>query len=156
MTLTTTIYVDADACPVKEEAIRVGQRHGFKVILVANGGLRPVREEGVETIIVGKGFDEADDWIAERASPGDIVVTADVPLAERAVSKGALVTSHSGREFSPENMGMARAIRDLTQTLREAGDIKGYNAPFSKTDRSAFLQTLETLARKAKTMKDKS
>ena len=148
-----TIYVDADACPVKEEAIRVGQRHGFRVILVANGGLRPSREEGVETVIVGKGFDEADDWIATRAGAGDIVVTADVPLAERAVQGGALVTSHSGREFAPQNIGMARAMRDLTQTLREAGDIKGYNAPFSKADRSAFLQTLETLARRSRAMR---
>ena len=149
------IYVDADACPVKEEAIRVGQRHGFPVILVANGGLRPSREDGVQTVIVGKGFDEADDWIAERATTGDIVVTADVPLAERAVNNGALVTTHAGRRFTPENIGMGRAMRDLSQTLREAGTIKGYNAAFSARDRSTFLQTLEQLAREAKlTQKD--
>lgn len=144
------IYVDADACPVKAEILRVAERHRLKVILVANSGLRPSRDPMVQNVIVSAGFDAADDWIAERAGSGDIVVTADVPLAGRCVAAGALVTGPSGRIFDTTNIGMATAMRDLGQHLRETGESKGYNAAFSARDRSAFLETLERLCRRAK------
>ena len=144
------IYVDADACPVKPEILRVAERHAFKVIFVANSGLRPSRDPMVENVIVSAGFDAADDWIAERAGPGDIVVTADVPLAGRCVGAGAFVTGPAGRVFDTTNIGMATAMRDLGQHLRETGESKGYNAAFSQRDRSAFLETLERLCRRAK------
>lgn len=144
------IYVDADACPVKPEILRVAERHALKVIFVANSGLRPSRDPMVENVIVSAGFDAADDWIAERAGSGDIVVTADVPLAGRCVAAGALVTGPTGRVFDTTNIGMATAMRDLGQHLRETGESKGYNAAFSPRDRSAFLETLERLCRRAK------
>ncbi|MCD1635261.1 YaiI/YqxD family protein [Martelella mediterranea] len=144
------IYVDADACPVKPEVIKVAERHGMRVTFVANTGLRPSRDPMISNVIVSGAFDAADDWIAERAGAGDIVVTADVPLAERCVQAGALVTGPTGRVFDDKNIGMARAMRDLGQHLRETGESKGYNAPFSARDRSAFLQTMEQLCRKAK------
>ncbi|MEO2038945.1 MAG: YaiI/YqxD family protein [Martelella sp.] len=144
------IYVDADACPVKPEVIKVAERHGLPVTFVANTGLRPSRDPMIKNVIVSGAFDAADDWIAERAGAGDIVVTADVPLAERCVQGGALVTGPTGRMFDDKNIGMARAMRDLGQHLRETGESKGYNAPFSARDRSAFLQTMEQLCRKAK------
>ncbi|WP_180897164.1 YaiI/YqxD family protein [Martelella soudanensis] len=146
------IYVDADACPVKPEIIKVAERHGLPVTLVANTGLRPSRDPMITNVIVSGAFDAADDWIAERAGLGDIVITADVPLAERCVLGGALVTGPTGRVFDEGNIGMARAMRDLGQHLRESGESKGYNAPFSPRDRSAFLQTMEQLCRKAKSV----
>ncbi|MGV0817957.1 YaiI/YqxD family protein [Martelella sp. AMO21009] len=144
------IYVDADACPVKSEVIKVAERHGLPVTFVANTGLRPSRDPMIKNVIVSGAFDAADDWIAERAGAGDIVVTADVPLAERCVAAGAMVTGPTGRIFDDKNIGMARAMRDLGQHLRETGESKGYNAPFSARDRSTFLQTMEMLCRKAK------
>ncbi|MEI2302099.1 YaiI/YqxD family protein [Ensifer sp. MJa1] len=144
------IYVDADACPVKAEILKVAERHGFEVTFVANSGLRPSRDPMVHNVIVSAGFDAADNWIAERANEGDIVVTADVPLAVRCVAAGALVTGPSGRIFDKSNIGMASAMRDLGQHLRETGESKGYNAAFTQRDRSAFLETLDRLARQAK------
>lgn len=144
------IYVDADACPVKPEILKVAERHGLPVTLVANSGLRPSRDPMVKNVIVSSGFDAADDWIAERAGPGDIVVTADVPLAGRCVAAGALVTGPTGRIFDTTNIGMATAMRDLGAHLRETGESKGYNAAFSPRDRSAFLETMERLCRRAK------
>lgn len=144
------IYVDADACPVKPEILKVAERHGLPVTFVANSGLRPSRDPMVKNVIVSSGFDAADDWIAERAGPGDIVVTADVPLAGRCVAAGALVTGPTGRIFDTTNIGMATAMRDLGAHLRETGESKGYNAAFSPRDRSAFLETLERLCRRAK------
>lgn len=144
------IYVDADACPVKAEILRVAERHGIEVTLVANSGLRPSRDPMVHNVIVSAGFDAADNWIAERAREGDIVVTADVPLAVRCVAAGALVTGPSGRIFDKGNIGMASAMRDLGQHLRETGESKGYNAAFTPRDRSAFLETLDRLARQSK------
>ncbi|MCZ4089547.1 MULTISPECIES: YaiI/YqxD family protein [Sinorhizobium] len=144
------IYVDADACPVKAEILKVAERHGFEVTLVANSGLRPSRDPMVHNVIVSAGFDAADDWIAERAGEGDIVVTADVPLAARCVAAGALVTGPSGRLFDKSNIGMASAMRDLGAHLRETGESKGYNAAFTARDRSAFLETLDRLCRQAK------
>ena len=144
------IYVDADACPVKAEILRVAERHGLKVTFVANCGLRPSRDPRVTNVIVSAGFDAADDWIAERAGAGDVVVTADVPLAGRCVAAGALVTGPTGRVFDQTNIGMATAMRDLSAHLRETGESKGYNAAFSPRDRSAFLETMELLCRRAK------
>ncbi|AJY46997.1 YaiI/YqxD family protein [Martelella endophytica] len=145
------IYVDADACPVKAEVVKVAERHDLPVTFVANTGLRPSRDPMITNVIVSGAFDAADDWIAERAGAGDIVVTADVPLAERCVANGARVTGPTGRVFDPANIGMARAMRDLGQHLRETGESKGYNAPFSPRDRSAFLETLERLCRQLNT-----
>ncbi|KSV85504.1 YaiI/YqxD family protein [Sinorhizobium sp. GL28] len=144
------IYVDADACPVKAEILKVAERHRIEVTFVANSGLRPSRDPMVHNVIVSAGFDAADNWIAERAQEGDIVVTADVPLAVRCVAAGALVTGPSGRIFDKGNIGMASAMRDLGQHLRETGESKGYNAAFTPRDRSAFLETLDRLARQAK------
>ncbi|MNL28971.1 hypothetical protein D3C87_1506400 [compost metagenome] len=144
------IYVDADACPVKAEVLKVAERHGFEVTFVANSGLRPSRDPMVHNVIVSASFDAADDWIAERAHEGDIVVTADVPLAVRCVAAGALVTGPSGRVFDKSNIGMASAMRDLGQHLRETGESKGYNAAFTQRDRSTFLETLDRLARQTK------
>jgi uncharacterized protein YaiI (UPF0178 family) len=146
------IYVDADACPVKPEILKVAERHALEVTFVANSGLRPSRDPMIHNVIVSGSFDAADDWIAERAGTGDIVVTADVPLAERCVGAGALVTGPTGRLFDPANIGMARAMRDLGAHLRETGESKGYNAAFSPRDRSAFLETLDRLCRRAKTI----
>jgi uncharacterized protein len=144
------IYVDADACPVKPEILKVAERHGLEVTFVANSGLRPSRDPMVHNVIVSAGFDAADDWIAERADTGDVVVTADVPLAVRCVAKGALVTGPSGRVFDDTNIGMASAMRDLGAHLRETGESKGYNAAFTARDRSKFLETLDRLCRRAK------
>lgn len=143
------IFVDADACPVKEEVVRVAERHGLPVTFVANGGLRPSRDPMIRNIVVSGKFDAADDWIVENAAANDIVVTADVPLAARCVEKGCHVLGMNGRAFTPETIGMAVAMRDLKQTLREAGDIKGYNAPFAPRDRSSFLSSLDQTVRRA-------
>ncbi|MCM2293634.1 YaiI/YqxD family protein [Allorhizobium sp. BGMRC 0089] len=142
------IYVDADACPVKAEILKVAQRHGLPVIFVANSGLRPSRDPMVRHVIVSNSFDAADNWIAERVGHGDIVVTADIPLASRCVQAGALVTGPTGRIFDNGNIGMASAMRDLGQHLRETGESKGYNAAFSPRDRSRFLEALEQLCRR--------
>lgn len=146
------IYVDADACPVKPEVLKVAERHGLEVTLVANSGLRPSRDPMIRNVIVSGAFDAADDWIAERAGPGDVVITADVPLAGRCVARGAFVTGPAGRIFDQTNIGMATAMRDLGQHLRETGESKGYNAAFSPRDRSQFLETLDRLCRRAKTV----
>ncbi len=143
------ILVDADACPVKTEILKVAERRGVKVVFVANGGLRPSRDPMVENVIVSAGFDAADDWIAERAEPDDIVVTSDVPLAARCVEAGAQVLGPTGRAFDEKTIGMALAMRNLKQDLREAGEIKGYNAAFSPRDRSNFLQALEQAIRRS-------
>lgn len=143
------IYVDADACPVKDEVLRVAERHGVAVTLVSNGGLRPSRDPMVRHVVVAKGADAADDWIVENARPGDIVVTADVPLAARAVALGAHALGPTGRPFTPDTIGMAVAMRDLKQHLRETGEIRGYNPGFSAKDRSAFLSALDQAVRRA-------
>lgn len=148
--MTPVIYVDADACPVKPEILKVAERHNLPVTLVANSGLRPSRDPMITNVIVSAGFDAADNWIAENTRPYDIVITADVPLAVRCVAAGALVTGPTGRVFDETNIGMASAMRDLGQHLRETGESKGYNAAFSPRDRSKFLETLDRLCRKAK------
>lgn len=149
------IYVDADACPVKEEARRVAERLGLVIVLVSNGGIRPSRDPMVRVVVVPSGADAADDWIVEHALPNDIVLTADIPLASRAIDKGCHVLGFTGKVFTPASIGMALAMRDLKQHLRETGDIKGYNPGFGSADRSAFLSALDTLGHKAKTLSSK-
>ncbi len=138
------ILVDADACPVKAEIYKVAERHAVKVLIVANSFIAIPRDEGrIERVVVGKGFDEADDWIAERASASSIVITADIPLASRSVTKGAQVISPTGKIFTENSIGNVLATRNLMQDLREAGTITGGPKPFSPKDRSAFLSALD-------------
>lgn len=144
------ILVDADACPVKDEVVRVATRHGLKVTFVANFGLRPSRDPMIEHVMVPQGPDIADDWIADRAEDGDIVITSDIPLARRALDKGAAVLGPTGRPFTTESIGMALAMRELNQHLRETGESRGINAGFTPKDRSAFLQALDEAVVRAK------
>ena len=143
------IYVDSDACPVKDEAIRVATRCGLNITLVSNQGMRPINAPNVKQVVVGAQFDAADDWIVEAACAGDIVITADIQLAGRALAKGGKALSPAGHIFTQQNIGSALASRELNAYLREAGEIKGGNAPFSKKDRSQFLQSLDKLIQKA-------
>ncbi|MDX1484487.1 MAG: YaiI/YqxD family protein [Alphaproteobacteria bacterium] len=145
----TAIYVDADACPVKDEAVRVATRHGLRLFIVSNGGIRPRAEPLVETVIVGEGLDAADDWIAGRAGPGDVVITNDVPLAARAVAAGARVLRPDGTPITEAGVGEVLATRNLMTQLREAGTVTGGPPPFSKRDRSRFLDAMETTVRAA-------
>ena len=145
------IFVDADACPVKEEAERVATRHGLKMWLVSNGGIRPSRNPLVESVFVPAGSDEADKWIADRAGKGDVVVTTDIPLAARVVERGAVVVKPNGEKLTATNIGMALATRDLMQDLRSADPFRqGGGRPFSKADRSRFLDAMEQAVRAAK------
>lgn len=139
------VYIDADACPVKDETYRVAARYGLHVFVVANAFMALPREPWIERVVVSDGFDAADDWIAERARPGAIVVTADVPLASRCVKAGAEVLGPNGKTFSESGIGMALATRNLMQDLREAGAITGGPKPFSARDRSAFLGALDRI-----------
>ncbi len=138
------IYVDADACPVKAEVERVATRHGTKVFIVSNGGLRPSQNPLIETVIVPEGPDVADQWIADRAVAGDIVITGDIPLAAKCVAAGARVIKHNGEALTEANVGNALAMRDLMADLRSADPFRqGGGKPFSKADRSYFLNALE-------------
>jgi uncharacterized protein YaiI (UPF0178 family) len=137
------IYVDADACPVKEEIYRVARRHGTKVFVVANATLRVPADELVELVVVRGGFDSADDWIAERVGPGDVVIAADIPLADRCLKQGARVLAPKGDVFSEQSIGDALATRALLDMLRQSGEFMGGPAPFSKADRSRFLGKLD-------------
>lgn len=140
----TVVYVDADACPVKAEAERVATRHGLRLLLVSNGGLRPSANPLVEMVFVPEGPDVADRWIAERAGPGDVVVTGDIPLAARCIEAGARVLRHNGEVFTRANIGMILATRDLMADLRSADPFRqGGGAPFARADRSRFLSALE-------------
>ncbi len=147
---TPTLYIDADACPVKDEVLRVAARHKLRTVLVSDGGLPPYREPRVETVFVPSGPDAADDWIADHISAHDICVTNDTPLASRCLEKAAHAIKPNGQLFTANNIGMALASRDLMQSLREAGAITGGPRPFSKADRSAFLSQLENLVQKAR------
>ena len=137
------IYVDADACPVRKEVIRVAERHGLVTHMVSDGGLRPDPSPLVHNVVVAQGPDAADDWIAENISPGDIAITNDIPLADRCLKQGAGAIRPNGKAFTQDSNGMAVATRNLMTDLREMGEITGGPAPFSKRDRSQFLQTLE-------------
>jgi uncharacterized protein YaiI (UPF0178 family) len=137
------IFVDADACPVKAEIYRVAERHGAHVLVVSNSVIAIPQVPWVERIIVDSGPDAADDWIAERARRGDVVVTADVPLAARGVKAGADVIGPTGRAFTEASIGMTLATRNLMDDLRSAGQITGGPRPFAAKDRSAFLSALD-------------
>lgn len=143
------IYIDADACPVKAEAERVATRHGRRMILVSNGGIRPSANPLVESVYVGSGLDEADRWIAERAGPGDVVVTADIPLAARVIGNGAAVVKPDGQELTAANIGSVLATRDLMADLRSADPFRqGGGRSFGKADRSRFLDVLDRVLRR--------
>jgi uncharacterized protein YaiI (UPF0178 family) len=141
--LSITIYIDADACPVKQEVYRVAERHGIKVVVVSNSPIAVPREPFIERVVVSAGMDKADDFIAERAAKGVIVITADVPLAARAVSAGAAAIAPNGKAFSESSIGMTLATRNLMDQLRSAGAVTGGPRPFSPQDRSAFLGSLD-------------
>src|SRR6476469_10788361 len=137
------IYVDADACRVKAEIYRVAERHGLKVLVVSNSPIAVPREPWIERVVVGAGMDAADNWIAERAGPGDIVITADVPLASRGVKAGAAVIAPNGKTFDEDSIGMTLATRNLLHELRGAGEITCGPKPFAPRDRSSFLSALD-------------
>ena len=139
------IFVDADACPVKDEVYSVSARHGLPVVVVANSRLRVPDGIGVEMVVVDQGPDVADDWIAEHIRPGDIVVTADLPLAARCLEVGASAIGNDGRPFSEDMIGGALAMRGLKQDLREMGQFTGGPSGVSPQDRSRFLQRLDQL-----------
>jgi len=143
MTKPTEIYVDADACPVKAEVYRVAERHGLKVHVVSNSPIAVPREPWIERVVVGAGMDEADNYIAERAGPGSVVVTADVPLAARAVKAGAETIGPNGKPFTEDAIGMTLATRNLMSDLRSAGAITSGPKPFAAGDRSRFLSALD-------------
>ena len=146
----TSIYIDADACPVKDEVVRVAERHKVKVFIVSNGGLRPNPHPLVENVIVSEGADVADMWIADRATTGDVVITGDIPLAAKTVASGARTVRHNGDMFTPGNIGNQLATRDLMADLRAADPFRqGGGKPFSKQDRSNFLNSLEREVRAA-------
>ena len=137
-----TIYIDADACPVKEEVFRVARRYQMRVVVVANAPLR-VPPGGLVELVVRSGFGAADDWIAEQAGAGDIVITADIPLAARCLEKGARVLDPKGHPFTENDIGSALAMRDLMAELRQGGTIAGGPAPMTPKDRSRFLSKLD-------------
>lgn len=145
------IYVDADACPVKEEVYRVAERYKLPVHVVSNGGVRIPESPLLRRVIVASGLDVADDWIAARAGPGDIVVTGDIPLAARVLTGGARAISHNGTIFTDASIGQIKATRDLMTSLRDTGVIGvGGNRGFAKQDRSRFLSALDNLVNAVK------
>jgi uncharacterized protein YaiI (UPF0178 family) len=139
------IYVDADACPVKDEIYKVARRYGLRVTLVANSFMRIPGGDWVELVVVERGLDEADDWIVARVEVDDIVITGDIPLAARCLDEGARVLGHKGKPFTPENVGESLATRQLLAQLRDQGVMTGGPPPFAKKDRSRFLQKLDEL-----------
>jgi uncharacterized protein YaiI (UPF0178 family) len=146
------IFVDADACPVKQEVYRVASRYHLNVTLVANSWMRIPKEPWLTLEVVGGGFDEADDWIVEHVAPSDIVITADIPLASRCLKKGACVIGSTGKSFRDDNIGQVTATRDLMAELRVSGEITGGPPPMKPLDRSRFLQefdkVIQTIRRK--------
>jgi uncharacterized protein len=137
------LVIDADACPVKDETFRVAARHGLHTIVVANSFMNLPRDPKIERVVVPGGLDVADDWIAERASPGEIVITADIPLAARCLKAGAVVIAPNGRAFTESSIGAALATRNLMDSLRSAGEATSGPPPFGPRDRSAFLSALD-------------
>jgi uncharacterized protein YaiI (UPF0178 family) len=142
------IYIDADACPVKQEVYRVAERHALKgaalkVFVVSNSPIAVPRDEMVERVVVGGGMDEADNWIAERAGRSEVVITADIPLASRCVKAGATVLAPNGKPFTEESISVTLATRNLMDSLRSAGAITGGPKPFAPRDRSNFLSALD-------------
>ena len=145
------IYVDADACPVKDEVYRVAQRYGLIVYVVANAFINVPAHPKIKRVVVEAGPDVADDWIAERALVDDVVITNDIPLAERALKGGAAAIAPNGRTFTIDSIGSAMAQRAIMEQIRSTGEITGGPRPFERADRSRFLQTLdETIVRHAR------
>ena len=144
------IYVDADACPVKQEVCKVARRCGLAVTFVSNTHMR-IPDPGIsKLVVVGGGFDAADDWVVDQVLKDDIVVTADIPLAHRCIGNGARVIGPTGRPFTEENIGQAMAMRELMSDLREAGNITGGPPPFQKKDRSRFLHGFDQMIQAVK------
>lgn len=141
------VFVDADACPVKDEVVRVAARHDLTVHMVSNSWMRLPETPLIQRVIVPQGPDAADDWIAERIDAGDIAITSDIPLAARCLKRGARVLGPTGKPFTDDSIGMALAMRDLMSHLRESGEMTGGPAGFSKKDRSRFLSALEDAVR---------
>ena len=144
------IYIDADACPVKDEALKVADRHGLVIHYVSNSWMRLPEGDSVKRVVVQEGPDAADNWIADTIKAGDVVVTQDIPLAARCLKKGARALGNTGKPFTEAAIGMALAMRDLSQHLRETGESKGYNAAFTRQDRSRFLEELEKAVQASK------
>ena len=139
------IFIDADACPLKNEVYRVAERYSLEVTLVANSWMRIPDEKWIKLKVVGDGFDEADDWIVDQAQIHDIVITADILLASRCLKEGASVIGSTGKSFTDDNIGDAVATRNLMAKLRELGEITGGPPPLKKSDRSCFLQELDVV-----------
>jgi uncharacterized protein len=139
------IYIDADACPVKQETYHVAERYELQVSLVANSWMRIPEKKWLKLFVVNDNLDAADDWIVENVKEDDIVISGDIPLASRCLTKGALVLGTTGKEFTDSDIGNALATRDLLKELREAGTISGGPAQFQKRDRSRFLQSLDQM-----------
>lgn len=142
------IYIDADACPVKSEVYRVAERYGLKVFVVANSYINVPRDPRIQQVVVSDGFDAADDWIVERAGPDDIVITSDIPLADRSLKKGAAVIGSTGVPFTTSSIGMAMASRELMSNLRAMGEVTGGPKPMAARDRSRFLSALDETIQK--------
>jgi uncharacterized protein YaiI (UPF0178 family) len=145
---TTRIYVDADACPVKDEIYRVAARHDLPVSVVVGQFIRVPQDPMIERIAAGSGMDAADDWIAERAGRGDIVVTSDIPLASRCVKAGAEAIAPNGKPFTEQSIGMTLAVRNLMTDLRSSGEVTGGPRSFAPRDRSTFLSALDQTIRR--------
>ena len=148
----TRIFIDADACPVRAETLKVADRHKLQVYVVSNGGIRPDAHPMVETVVVPDGPDVADQWIADRIGPGDICVTGDIPLAAKCIEAGGRALKHNGEAFTQANIGNALAMRDLMADLRAANPLNqgGGGKAFTKSDRSRFLDALERMIRASK------
>src|SRR5438477_4365516 len=144
----TRMYVDADACPVKDEIYRVAARHGLPVSVVAGNFMRVPQDPSIERVAAGPGMDAADDWIAERAGKGDIVITSDIPLASRCVKAGAEVIALNGKPFTEQSIGMTLAVRNLMTDLRSSGEVTGGPRSFAPRDRSAFVSSLDQTIRR--------
>lgn len=144
------IYVDADACPVRDEVVKVAQRHQLRTYMVSDGGIRPFQEKLIELVVVASGEDAADDWIFGKIGSGDIVITSDILLADRCIRNGAVALKPSGDILEEKNIGSAVASRNLMAGLREVGEILGGPRPFTKKDKSCFSNSLERLVRRTK------
>ena len=145
----TAFYIDADACPVKDEVYRVAGRYRLPVFVVCNSWIRTPADPRIKLVVVDEGPDVADDWIAARVGPGDIVITADIPLAQRTLEAGAQAVHPTGRQFTADNIGGALASRAIGEHLRSMGEITSGPRPFAPADRSRFLQVLDTVVVKA-------
>ena len=144
------IYVDADACPVKNEVERVATRHNLETYMVCDGGIRPSLNPLIQLVVVNQGADAADDWIADHIKKSDICVTNDILLAKRCLKKGAFVLKSNGKSYTDDNIGIALAKREIMEKIRETGEMTGGPPPFSKADRSKFLDQMEMTVLKAK------